>query len=95
MKIILKIFFYVVFACLLFPINLVGKTAINYDQDSILLADSLVLYYLDGAMTNHDSVMKLYDEDKITGYGFRDSRAAIRNCGERARNGILLFETKK
>lgn len=95
MKIILRVFVCILFLGLLFPINIVGKIPISYDRDSILMADSLVLYYLDGKIVNHDSVMKLYDEDKVTGYGFRDSRAAIRHCGERARNGILLFETKK
>lgn len=95
MRKILFSFICLLFVSLLSPISIVGKIPISYDRDSILLADSLVLYYLDGKIVNHDSVMKLYDEDKVTGYGFRDPRAAIRHCGERARNGILLFETKK
>lgn len=95
MKTILRALICIVFISFFFSLNTVGKTLISSDRDSILLADSLVLYYLDGKIGDHDSVMKLYDAGKVTGYGFRDPRTAIRNCGEKARNGILLFETKK
>lgn len=95
MKTILRVWICIVFVSFFFSLNTVGKTLISYDRDSIILADSLVLYYLDGKIGDHDWIMKLYDEEKVTGYGFRNPREAIRNCGEKARNGILLFETKK
>lgn len=95
MKTILRALICIVFISFFFSLNTVGKTLISSDRDSILLADSLVLYYLDGKIGDHEWIMKLYKEKKITGYGFRNPREAIRNCGEKARNGILLFETKK
>lgn len=81
----------------LFPMQSIGRSLYKgaAANDSIIISDSLVLYYLDGHIIRHERAMKMLMEDIIIGYADRDPREAIRNCGEKARNGILLFETKK
>lgn len=82
---------------ILFPMRSIGKALYKEatENDSIIISDSLVLYYLDGHVIRHDRAMKMLMEDTIVGYADRDPRTAIKLYGEKGRNGVILFEYKR
>lgn len=80
-----------------FPVQSMGKPLYEEatENDSVIISDSLVLYYLDGQIIRHDIAMKMLREDTIVGYADRNPRTAIRLYGEKGRNGVILFEYKR
>lgn len=82
---------------ILFPMQSIGRSLYKgaAANDSIIISDSLVLYYLDGHIIRHERAIKMLMEDIIVGYADRDPRTAIKLYGEKGRNGVILFEYKR